>query len=275
MKNHTSQLIALSLVLIIPICFLSCKKDKETDEEKIGLNVTPGETFLTATPGEYKTFNISGSSPSKLSRLKITYKREGGALSTLVDSLLETNKIDYSFPFQIPLYGSQNIYLNIYFEITNTEGETATVAKGINVLFNNYPLSEIVDNELYSRLSGQPSAYNLRSESAISYLDPATEDMNITDSVQVDSLSLTWISPAGGQFVRKNTFDYNNATLADLKNSFESSAKTTKLVNLMIGDIILYKQTYGIEVFYAAVKITDIQNNAGSNNDKYIFNIKK
>lgn len=274
MKKSTFQFISAFLVILFSTILSSCKKDKET-EEKIALNVTPQEAFLNATPGEYKLFNISGSSPVNLSRLKVTYRKEGGMLTTLLDSLLVSPKINYSFPFQIPVYGSQNVYLNIYFELTDAEGEVVTVAKGINVLFTNYVLTEIVDNELYSRLSGQPSAYNLRSQTALSYTDPPTEDMNITDSVQVDSLSLTWISPAGGQFVRKNSFDYTNATLTDLKNNFESSAKTTKLVNLMTGDIILYKQTYGIEVFYAVVKITDIQNNAGSTNDKYIFNIKK
>ncbi len=272
MKRHF--LFPYTLVLLFCCLLTSCKKDKE-GEEKISLTVSPAATFINATPGEYKNFTISGSSPSKLSRLKITYKKEGGLLSTLVDSVLETKSISFTFPFLIPDYGTQNLYLNMYFEITDSEGDVAAVSKGINVLFQDYPLTELIGNEMYSRLSGNPSAYNLRSESAISYSLPATEDMNITDSVQVDSLSHTWISPAGGQFVRKNSFNYATATLSELKNTYESSPKTNKLTDLLVGDIILYKQMYGIETFYAAIKITAIENNTGTANDQYIFDLKK
>lgn len=274
MKRISAGFLAALLISLALSTLSSCKKDKN-DDEKITINVSPVATFIDATPGEYKTFTVIGSSPSKLSRLKITYKKEGGALITLLDSTLETKKISFGFPFQIPNYGTQNIYLNMYFELTDSEGETATAAKGINVLFTNYPLTQTVDNEMYSRLSGQPSAYNLRSASSVAYTIPGTEDMNITDSLQADSLSYSWISPGGGQFVRKNTFDFANATLTDLRNAFESSAKTNKISSILVGDIILFKQTYGTEVFYAALKVTALQNNAGSSNDKYIFDIKK
>ncbi len=275
MRKNTLAFIPLLLIAITCLTFLSsCKKDKD-EESKISLSVSPSQAFINANQGEFKIFHISGSSSSKLTRLKITYRKQGDQLSTLLDSILEVKQIDFYYTFQIPTYGSQNVYLNMFFELTDVDGDVVTAAKGITVSYENYPLTEVVDNELYSRLSGHPSAYNLRAGIAVNYALPTTEDMNITDSVQVDSLSLTWISPAGGQFVRKNSFNYSNATINDLKNEFESSAKTTKLVNLAVNDIILYKQTYGIELFYAAIKITDIQNNPGSNNDKYIFNIKK
>ena len=274
MKRILTGFLAVLLISFALTTLTSCKKDK-TDDEKITIYVSPAATFIDATPGEYKNFSIVGSSPSKLSRLKITYKKEGGALSTLLDTTLETKKISFSFPFQIPTYGTQNIYLNLYFELTDVEGETALAAKGLNVLFANYPLTQTVDNELYSRSSGQPSAYNLRSASSLIYTNAWTEDMNISDTLQADTLSHSWISPGGGQFVRKNSFDFANASLTDLRNAYEASAKTNKISNLTTGDIILFKQTYGIEVFYAAIKVTGVQNNPGSSNDKYIFDIKK
>jgi hypothetical protein len=261
------------LIVVLAFLAVSCKKKEE--EEKLTISVSPVETFLTAIPGSTKTFSISGSSPVRLERLKIYYKLENGNPVFLQDSLLSTKTFSQVYYFQVPNFGTQNVYLQMFFELADSEGNVVNAAKGIDVNFTNRSLAETVDNEMFSRLSGNPSAYNLRAGVSLNYIIPATESMNITDSLQADSLSYSWISPAGGLFVRSNSFDYQNASLESVKNAFEAGGKTNKISELVVGDIILFKQTYSSEVFYAAIKITSIQNNAGSNTDKYIFNIKK
>ena len=269
-KNNLLKLLCASSLIFI---FYSCKKDKL--EDKITLTVTPAETFISVVPGQIKNFTITGASPVKLQRLKITFKTAGGLLSTLLDSLLEVKNITLQYPFKVPNYGTQNVSISMYFELIDTDGNSINVSKGIDVAYGDRALTSIVGNELNSRNSGLPSAYNLRSSSSLVYTTPYTEDMNITDTLQADSLSKAWISPAGGFFVKDNSFFYDFATLSYLKNAYEGAAKTNKISGLKIGDVILYKQTYGIEAFYAAMKITDIQNNPGASNDKYIIDIKK
>ncbi len=271
MKKNNLLLIFCSIAVVFFLT--SCKKNKL--EDKITLSISPVETFITVTSGQTKIFTITGNSPVKLQRLKITYKTGGGALSTLLDSTLEVKSFTMQYPFQVPDYGSQNVSLSLYFELTDSDGNSISASKGLDVTFADRALTSISGNELYSRLSGQPSAYNLVLSTSLVFSSPYTEDMNITDSLQADSLSYSWISPSGGLFARKNSFDFGAATLLSLKNAYEATAKTNKISGLKIGDIILYKQIYGTEAFYAAIKITDIQNNTGSANDKYMFNIKK
>jgi hypothetical protein len=261
------------LTLVLAGLMLSCKKEEKV--EPVRLTVLPSESFLSAASNQVLNFNIKGNGDVSLSKFKITYKEGNGPLVTLLDSALTTKQLSTLFSFQIPNYGLQNMYLSFYFELYDSEGNEKVQAKGVNVLVANRPLSEMVNHEMYSKASGKPNAFDLRDGQAIYLSSPPTPIMNISDTVTLDSLSKTWISPSGGLFVKKNNFDYDNATLLSVKNDFEGGAKSNKVLNLAPGDIILFRQMYGVEAFYAVIKMTAINNPVGLENDRYTFAVKK
>ena len=101
--------------------------------------------------------------------------------------------------------------------------------------------------------------------------------LDATDSTFTDgTLSMKWLSPANGRFVRFNDFDYATATLGNVINSFDSGISTPFVSDIRSKDIILIRYLNNKQngYNYAAIKITSVIDEQGVENDRYIFNIK-
>ena len=88
-------------------------------------------------------------------------------------------------------------------------------------------------------------------------------------------MSLSWISPAGGRFVRFNTYDYANATDSSIVDAYNAGLDLPKVDNIQNGDIILTKLGSTSSTDYAAILITGVYDPDSTNLDYYLFNIKK
>jgi len=139
-------------------------------------------------------------------------------------------------------------------------------------------LTETTGHKMHSKNSQNTDAYNIETGTAeFSTLSDSTdrdmEDNPASDTVS--TLSLSWISPAGGQFVKFNTFDYPNATDSSLRDAYDAGIALSKVDNIQAGDIILTKLGDTTGSSYATIQVTSINDPDSTNLDFYLFNIKK
>ncbi|MBC8299053.1 MAG: hypothetical protein H8E55_25125, partial [Pelagibacterales bacterium] len=91
-----------------------------------------------------------------------------------------------------------------------------------------------------------------------------------TDSIS-DILSRKWISMSGLSFTKVNEFDYAHATLEGIKTAYNTHLIKEFVDNIETDNIIIAK----IENNYVIIKIMQVIDDAGSENDRYVFNIKQ
>ena len=75
---------------------------------------------------------------------------------------------------------------------------------------------------------------------------------------------------SGLLFSKNNSFDYANATLEGIENTYSTSVKKEFVDQISENDIIITK----IESNYVIIKIIFVIDGIGSGDDRYIFNIK-
>ncbi len=261
--------------LISVIFFQNCKKD---DPDPLITSLTPSALALNGNVGEVKTFYYNASSNDGLNRLIISYQEDGGLSKVIVDSLLHGVKnATYRMEYLIP--NNQKDYtLLLMFRIIDNEGRDKTEARNLFVKGKASLLTESSGAIIYSKASGNADAYDLVAMAAkFSGLSPdslrdiQTFSVNDTSSV----LSKSIISPAGGQFVLFNGFDYVNATAMSLQEAYRSGQKVDKISNLEQGQIILTRLGRKSNSYFAAIKITDVIDLPGTKDDKILFNVKR
>ena len=119
--------------------------------------------------------------------------------------------------------------------------------------------------------SSEFNSYNLLTGTGSYNSDTTTHISDNTDSIS-DILSREWISISGLLFSKNNSFDYANATLEGVINAYNTSVKKEFVDQISVSDIIITK----IENNYVIIKIINVEDDPnGSENDRYIFNIKQ
>jgi hypothetical protein len=133
---------------------------------------------------------------------------------------------------------------------------------------------------MFSHASTGFDAYNLATGHPLHSESSDSSVMNIldltNDTVNPTVLLRKWGSPAGNKFVRFNDFDYANATLNMLRNSYTAGIKNDFVENISSGDIILTKIGNSlIDTGYVAIKVVFVIDEDSTQLDRYIFNLKK
>ena len=243
--------------------------------------VTPDDLHVYSEVGDVTSFEI-------------TITSEVGLASVAVESLIDDNKSftqteftatlsgegSYSYNFEImsPL-GAAGESVVLTFIATDSEGLRATRFKRMWVEEESVGpayLSETAGHVMYAKYSGSADSYNLEKglsgfSNFVDSTDRDIEDNALSDTVM--TISRSWISPAGGKFVRFNSFNYPNATDTLLVDAYNSGAKLGKIDNLQVGDIILTK-VGGSSGKYLALKLTQISDPDSTHQDFYMFNVK-
>lgn len=263
------------LPVLIGIFFWGCKKDKETSSV---LFITPADIVLNYPMGKVVTFAVAANAPAGLSNLTISYKKLGTFTQTILDSTLSGGQgfslnYEYKIPTQTTAYT-----MDIYFNFTDKNGTLLSGARRINVSVNNDTLTEYSGNVFYSKKSGQEDSYNLINKVAEYSSSTSTSVRDVQNDGtydSLDSLARSWVSPAGGKFVRFNGYDYAHATFASAVNTYDSGVKVDTIRNLKQGDILFTKVTRNNIASYMVLKLTSIIDLSGASNDTYIFSVKK
>lgn len=261
--------------LISVVLFQNCKKE---DPDPLITSASPSALVLNGNPGEVKTFYYNAASKDGLNRLIVSYKEDGGLSKVLVDSLLHgvknsTYRLEYLIPDK-----QKDYILLLMFRVIDNDGRDKTETRKVLVKAKTVFLTESSGAVIYSKASGNADAYDLVSMSAKfsglsadSLRDVQLFSVSDTSSV----LSKSIISPAGGQFVLFNGFDYVNATASSLQDAYNSGQKVDKVSNLEQGQIILTRLGRKSNSSYAAIKITDVIDMPGAKDDKILFNVKR
>ena len=269
-------------MLVMPLLLIqtSCKKDK--DPNKPLVFVAPEPLYVFAKVNDVVSFNITISSEAGLKSFEITSKIDDGKSFTQTEMEVSFSGEGSStelFEYVAPL-AAQGSSVIFTFIAVDVEGQRTTVGRRLWV--EEQPVGPIFLNEtsghmMYSKNSSNADSYNLETGMAVfSTLNDSTErdieDFPLSDTT--DMLSLSWVSPAGGKFVKFNGFNYANATDSLLIDGYTSGAKFSKVDNLVVGDIILTKLGGTVTPNYVVIKITQINDPDSTNLDYYMFNVK-
>lgn len=276
MKQKTLFSAALVSIFTLSTIFFSCKKDERAAPI---ITITPGTLHLYANPGDVITFNVSVSTNAHLSKVVIKGQPDNEVPVTLLDTAISTKGTDFSYYYRLPVSLAGKSVL-ITFQVVDENAMSATNFRRvyINALQTSQAviLTETSGHRMYSNTSTNPDAYNLETNTGQFSLIADTASRDIQDySAASTTLTNEWRSPAGGKFVRYNAFDYANATDSTTISAYTSGVKNPVLYNVQIGDIIITKLGSLSTNKYAVIRITDIVDVAGKDNDYYEFNIKK
>jgi hypothetical protein len=270
-----SRLFFVLFLSVFATAITSCKKD----DSKPIVSVTPGPLYIYGNVDDLVTFRISITSEVRLTRVSIIAQPDNQLPTTLLDSAISTKGTTFNYYYHLPsaLAGKSVVF---EFKAEDENGNTGSCAKRVYIAAltptTAITLTETAGHRLFSNLSTSPDAYDLETNSGVfSTVADSTlrdiQDYSGTDTV----LSGIWKSPAGGKFVLFNGYDYANATDSTAYNAYVSGVKLTILNNLHIGDIIITKLGSTATNKYVVVRITDILDIIGKNNDYYEFTIKK
>jgi hypothetical protein len=276
MKQKTLFSLALSSVLALCFVFYSCKKDKDTSPI---VSVSPEPLYYYGNVGDLVTFKVTVSSEIALSKVTITSTVDNETPNLALDSSVSSIGTTFNFYFRIPanLAGKSVVF---DFKAENSKGKTGGTAKRLYIAAAAASpaivLTETAGHLMYSNTSVNHDAYNLETNSGEFSLTADTASRDIQDySGTNTTLSKEWRSPAGGKFVLYNGFDYANATDSTAISAYTTGVKYSVLYNLAVGDIIITKLGSVSTNKYAVIRITDIVDVAGKDNDYYEFKIKK
>jgi len=265
------------LCFLILISLFSCKDDTVSKAPVIW--VGPSGLTVYGKEGDVMGFNVSVYSDVPLSHFHISSKMDNSFQQTELDSaLISSKQFSMLYQYKVPV-GIAGKGISFTFTINDINGEQSIDLKKLIVVADTTLLTETTGHQMYSGKSINANAYNLKTNTAqFSNLSDSTmrdiQDYPTTPNTD-STLSLSWISPAGGKFVLFNGYDYPNANLASAINAYNSGLKSDQINNLKIGDILITKLGSGAEEKYVVIKLTDIKDNKGNEDDFYIFSIKK
>ena len=258
----------VSLILCLLLAFSSCKKEVANF---INISFTPTEQYEFRNSGEIIPFSIKLSSNSELSELVIVQIVNNSIIDTLyheqISGLEKTELYNYTCPDISSLDTSE---IKLIFYCSNTNGDINERAKVFSVVSKNVYLSESTGHTMFSNNSSEFNSYNLVTGTAAYNSDTTTHISDNTDSIS-DILSREWVSMSGLLFSKNNSFDYANATLEGIENTYSTSLKKEFVDQMSENDIIITK----IEDNYVIIKIIFVIDNNGSEEDRYVFNIKQ
>lgn len=276
MKQTKLSLLALISILVLSTIFFSCKKDDKTAPIVL---ITPSPQHIYAKVGDLITFGVSVSTTARLSNVVIRAQVDNEFPVTVLDSIVTTSGTTFNFYYRIPA-STEGKSILVTFQAVDENSMTSTNFKRIYVsaatVSQAIILTETVGHLMYSNTSINHDAYNLESNIGefSSTADTASRDIQDYSGANT-TLSKEWRSPAGGKFVLFNGYDYANATDSTAINAYTTGIKYSVLSNVAVGDIIITKLGSVSTSKYAVIRITDIVDVAGKDNDYYEFKIKK
>jgi len=258
----------VSLILCLLLVFSSCNKEVT---DFINISITPSGQYEISNSGESIDFSIRVSSNIELSELVIVEKENNSIMDTIyhkqISGLEKTELYNYTCPDINSLDTSE---IKLIFYCSNTNGDVNQRAKVFSLVSETVYLSETTGHTMHSSNSTEFNSYNLYEGSPMFNSDSTSHISDNTDSIS-DVLSREWISLSGLFFAKVNSLDYANVTSNDLENAYNSSLKKEFVENIQSSDIIITL----INETYIVIRIDQVFDDVGSQNDRYIFSIKK
>ena len=254
--------------------FWGCKK-----KEKVGLPellITPTELETVAEPSREINFSISIQADAGIARFEIVEIADGMSAQVVFDSVYggKTKNSDIIYTYKMP---DSHIAFEtqLSFRVTDQQGEIGTLARILRIVPADTLLPVWKNIVLYSGKSGKSNGYFIETDSVVNSDSVFFDDLDIVATDTSDNLQFSWSSPKENGFVLFSGFNYDSATFKSISEAYEYGTPATQVSNLQIGDIIITKLSSSQVYEYALIKLTNIVDDSGSTNDRYVFDIKK
>lgn len=264
------------LVILTGVCLFllaSCKKK----EEAIPLvEVTPTDFRVNAKAGDIISKGIKVTSEKVITRFIIKVQVQNDFQTVFLDSTnIGTKTMSYTFQYKVPETAvGKLIYLS--FAAIDQDGTEGKDLKQIYV--SDLSLTETQGHQFNSAFNINNNAFNLESlvANSASFTDSSHRDLQefIADS-SIQSITYKWYAPTYAKFVKANSFNYAQATVASVESQYLNSIQANVTDSIQIGDIYITRLNLAAVPKYVVIKITGITDQPGYINDSYIFNVKK
>ena len=264
------KILRLLTLLLAFSLFFSCNED---EDEGFGMTMTPIENYLLREGGDVVSFTLSAQGENDLTRYRISEKIDQQASTLIKDEAISGRFFSDFFDYTVPdTFSFGNHEIELIFSTIDVRGNQLRRVKVINVVIEDKLLTEFGGNTMYSSLSTQFDAYDLLTGTPKNGTDTTAHIRDLSLPNPTDSLSRSWASPTDTiLFVRFNSFDYGNATNESVKAAYNTGIKNDTIRNLQDEDVLLTR----IGDRYLAVKVFFVTDQSGSENDRYIFSIKR
>ncbi|MCM1109309.1 MAG: hypothetical protein NC388_09745 [Clostridium sp.] len=194
----------------------------------------------------------------------------------LIDSVLNGKKLSYEFLYKAPMLPNDSITVTLNISASDKNGYTQKTSRKLLILAKDYRLEELAGITLYTNeINDHPNGIYLEEMRPliVSMADSATIDIYAyLDANTPEVLTQEWRSNTDIYFARANQFDYANATNRSVTEAFGNAIANPRISRISKDDIILIGRT---NKAIGAIKVVQLYDDPGIENDRYIINIKK
>jgi hypothetical protein len=263
----------LSLISAVLIGLLYSCEEKENSD--ILLFVEPDKNYIKIKKNERIDFTINCESNNKIRNFRIGTKSSEFATDYFYDTTINQKDFNLTYPYTVPEKYSQD-EITVVFAVEDVNNKVKKLAKRIMIKKVDTLLIETTGHTLYSNLSEEADGYNLLQNKAVYTNYGDSSDIHIydvsTDSIHGNSLSRRWETMTSVNFVKFNDFDYAKATNVSLEEAYKSGVKKEFVSDIQTEDIIIANISDSALV---AIKIIGVYDPDSTQDDRYIFNLKK
>jgi len=256
------------VLLTITSLLISCSEDVN---DFINISILPASQYEILNSNEIVPFTVKLSSNNELTELLVVETINNTTIDTILVKSISGIEHTVFFNYTCPNFSSEDTSeVKLAFYCTNNKGDKVQRAKLFYIVSQDVFLTETTGHTMFSNNSSEFNSYNLITGTATYNTDTTSHISDNTDSIS-DILSREWISNSGLLFSKNNSFDYANATLEGVKDTYDNSVKKEFVDQINSGDIIISK----IEDNHLVIKIIYVIDELNSEDDRYIFSIKK
>ncbi|QSE97628.1 hypothetical protein [Fulvivirga lutea] len=276
-STNTTVKNLILLILAIPMLVIGISGCEDSDAESpIIVFVDPNETTIEANANERILLNVSASTNVGTTlNMKVESRDLVFGVVQHFDSTFAQPSINYVLDYIIPQYPDSTESI-LKFTFTNSAQNQIEIARRLLINKGASLVTETSGHVIHSLASSQPNAFSLDAVAPGYLQDTLTFSVDIYDTsdelVNGETLSRSWESFTGLNFVEFNGFNYASANSLTIKSAYESGLKLTRISGVQSGDVYMVGRG---NTALGAIQIVAVVDQPGVEEDSYNFNLKK
>ena len=258
----------ICLFCSLSLLLLAC--DKEDDQ--LLFQISPQNEVVYSLPGNDLAVQLAVHSTEELERLVVVKRWESGASEILTTKILEGKELSYTYTLAVPEFATASFQL--IFTVYTTENNSRTQVLTVSD-YSNTTLTEKGPYTLKSYFSEDGQNGFLIENLELVAKDVALQSAgSVLEADLTDDGLLSQIWTTGGDvvFTSDSTFDYANASPAKIAAAVGNGAAQIEVEE---GSILLLRYGQEGSYNYASIRIAELRDLPGSEDDGYVFYIKK